>query len=158
MGLLARWFWGGATAVSEIVALATALAVTVAYHPKIALMPAGHAYALKLLVTVGITGATWLLSVLLLRKRSPDGLVDFYRRARPPGWWGPVAALAPDVQRGGLEGWRAAACGLLLVFGLTLGLGGWLLGAAGTQVWGWLAVAAAGGLGVAFSARGGGSQ
>ncbi|MFB3066824.1 MAG: sodium:solute symporter family protein [Planctomycetota bacterium] len=158
IALLARWFWWRATAVSEIVALATAFAVTVAYHPRIGLMPAGHAYALKLLVTAGITGAAWLLSVLLLRVRAPDGLVDFYRRARPPGWWGPVAALAPDVQRRRLDGWRAGVCGLLLVFGLTLGLGGWLLGAAGTGVWAWLAVAAAGGLGVAFSARGIGPQ
>ncbi|MFQ5844677.1 MAG: hypothetical protein ACE5JG_06775, partial [Planctomycetota bacterium] len=76
----------------------------------------------------------------------PERLVGFYRTARPPGLWGPVAALAPDVPRRRLEGWRAGLGGLLLVFGTTLGLGAWLFGEGAGVVLGWSLAAVLGAL------------
>jgi len=142
VALLARWFWWRATAAAEIVALVTALGASLVIRAHEPPLP----YAQKVLVTLGVTGLAWLATVLLFPPRDPARLVAFYRRARPPGFWGPVAALAPDVTSRPLEGWNDAAAGLMLVFGATLGIGGLLLGGVASGAAGLAAAAVGGGL------------
>ena len=89
------------------------------------LVPEGR---LCLVVLASISAA--LLSLAFTKRPDPRRLVGFYRAVRPVGAWGPVAALAPDVERprdgfgalGGILG------GVAMVYGLMLGLGFSLLG------------------------------
>jgi SSS family solute:Na+ symporter len=70
------------------------------------------------------------VAIVVAKRPDPASLVDFYRRVRPMGWWGPVRALAPDVERP-----REAApiavgviSGLCAIYGPMLGVGWFLLG------------------------------
>jgi len=132
IALLARWFWWRPTAVGEIVALSAALAATVAFR----VLDLGWPYPKVLLAVTAFTAGAWLLVTLFSKPTPPERLVAFYRRARPPGFWGPVAALAPDVEVEPLRGLGDGLAGLALVFGATLGLGGALLGLPGFAVGG----------------------
>jgi hypothetical protein len=64
-----------------------------------------------------------------VRRPDPATLVTFYRRVRPLGWWGPVAALAPEVVRvRELPAMLAGVLGgLACVWGAMIGAGLWLL-------------------------------
>lgn len=129
---LLRWVWWRIRAQHELVAMATSFAATVTLtfsdttwslgplSPGGVLAPEG-----RLLLVVGASLAAVGVALLLVPAPDPRGLVEFYRRVRPVGAWGPVAALAPDVRREG-EGRTVllgVAGGLALVYGATLGIG-----------------------------------
>ncbi|MEE4115054.1 MAG: sodium:solute symporter family protein [Marinilabiliaceae bacterium] len=89
---LLRWFWWRINAWTEIVAMfgATVVAVIlVLFVPDEAF--SGNvldAFSSKLLIAVGCTTVTWLLTTYLTRPESMDTLINFYQKIRPggPGW------------------------------------------------------------------------
>ena len=91
----------------------------------------------------------WVVVTLATPPTSMDHLVEFYRRVRPPGWWGPVRAAAGATGRAhtaelrqGLALW---ALGTAFIYTSMFALGklvllewGWgLLFTAGALVTGW---------------------
>lgn len=60
------------------------------------------------LLSIGLTTILWVVVALLTRPEPEETLVAFYRKARPLGWWGPIARKA------GVEplGWRPIVRGL----------------------------------------------
>ncbi len=156
-----RWFWWRVRASTEIVAMlassvsATGLATFDSGWPASALAPGGVlGFEGRLCLVVLFSGTCAVLSVLATKSPDPRSLVDFYRRVRPLGWWGPVRALAPDVvppqeTRAVLVGWVSSCA---LTYGLLFGAGAALLGR-GDLVAGWAAAAAAGALGCAWALR-----
>ncbi|MGQ9650508.1 MAG: sodium:solute symporter family transporter [Phycisphaerae bacterium] len=47
-----------------------------------------------ILSSIAMTLALWVLVVLLTKPEPEERLIEFYKRARPLGWWGPIAAKA----------------------------------------------------------------
>jgi Na+(H+)/acetate symporter ActP len=148
---LLRWVWWRVRAVHEITAMLASCAATVTltfwsttWHLG-PLSPGGElAEVGRLLLVVGFSLAAVLVALAFTRPPDPASLLPFYRRVRPIGAWGPVAALAPEVRRDG-EGAMVAlgvAGGLLLVYGATLGIGFFVLGRQGPATAAALAVVA----------------
>ncbi len=72
------------------------------------------------------------VAVSLARPERMDRLVEFYKRARPPGYWAPVAeAAGMDTRESQTRMWRAlggvALCSLSM-FSLLTGIGSFLVG------------------------------
>ena len=134
-----RWFWWRVQASTEIVAMTvsacTAVFVQVAgdsiQWPLGPLAPGGVITAEgRLCVVAFVSLFAAIVAVLAVRKPDPQSLVEFHRRVRPIGWWGPVRALAPDLH---LEGQFqvvliGAASGLALCWGGMLAIGYAILG------------------------------
>lgn len=86
---LARWFWWRVNAWSEIVAMASSFAVSLAIlawdrtHER-GQIPGQTAT----LLTIGVTTACWLAAAFLAPQTSEETLLAFYRKVRPagPGW------------------------------------------------------------------------
>jgi len=70
------------------------------------------------LTSIALTGVLWVVVALATRPEPEERLVEFYRRARPLGWWGPIAKMA-GVEAGGprtiLRGLGLAALGTVAV-------------------------------------------
>ena len=121
--LVLRWLWWRVTAWGEITCIAVSL---LAAGPLVAFVPSD---AWRLLAMAALaTGAG--VTASLATREDLGRLSDFYRRVRPPGWWGPVAAAAggdvrADVRRlgRGLAGMVTAA---LCVFSFLVGIGSWI--------------------------------
>ncbi len=146
-----RWLWWRVTAVTEIAAMIASSVTTVAitvwreeWSPLReidwqlgALSPGGDLTIEGRLVVV--VAVSMLVAALATWARKPDPtlLVDFYRRVRPLGWWGPVARLAPDVvvPRDGPAVIVGTLSSLALVYASMLGVGFWLLDEHSSLVW-----------------------
>ncbi len=154
---LARWFWWRVQAWTEIVAMcASATAATwLTFGKPIAaalqsslgidlLVPiADFAWPMgplapdgvlsgqgKVVVVLAVSIVCSLLSIALLKKPSPNRLIEFYTKVRPMGAWGPVRDLC-----GGLPAKEkplpiivGSLGGSLAILGTMLAMGGWLLG------------------------------
>jgi Na+/proline symporter len=126
--LVLRWLWWRITAWAE---LATLLASALLAPFLLWWLPPEQEALRLLLMALGSTTAG--IAVAIMGPREPMArLADFYRRARPPGFWGPVAAACGEDPR---EGPRRLARGLAAtglaawsVFALLTGLGTWLVG------------------------------
>jgi Na+/proline symporter len=157
---LARWLWWRVRAVHEIVAmLASASATSVLTFgvptgwPDGPLSPGGVlAPEGRLCLVVATSLLATLATLPFVRAPDPRALVDFYRRVRPMGAWGPVAALAPDVVRPRelLPVAVGALGALACILGAMLGAGLWLL-ARGHEAAVAVAIAVAGALAVRWS-------
>src|SRR5579863_3507994 len=92
-----RWYWWRINAWSEVSAMLSAFVVSVS------LQLGGHLdsdkpidFAWLMIVTVGITTATWLAVTFLTRPEPKEVLLAFYRRTRPSRTgWSPIARLGP---------------------------------------------------------------
>ena len=141
-----RWLWWRITALTEIAAMLTsALSSTLI---TLVLLPPGQASAWyhieyywdlgvlsdqgllsgpgRALVVTGCSMLAALATLLLTRRPDPKSSVEFYRRTRPIGFWGPVRALCPEVKS--IRGETVPAIvgslgGVGMLFGLTLGIG-----------------------------------
>ncbi|HEY6951432.1 MAG TPA: sodium:solute symporter family protein, partial [Bacteroidota bacterium] len=84
---LVRWFWWRVNAWSEVVAMVSSFAVSIAL-----LVLARHGFPLSthvaLLVTIGFTTFCWVLTAFLGPETDRRVLVEFYKKVRPfgPGW------------------------------------------------------------------------
>jgi len=106
-----RWYWWRINAWSEISAMITALALTLALHSQaVAEAVAGRPtiftgsdtvlFAKDVLTTTLVTTIVWI-TVTILTKREPENiLLSFYRKVRPDvTGWSAIAALAPEIPR-----------------------------------------------------------
>jgi solute:Na+ symporter, SSS family len=129
--LILRWYWWRINAWSEVSAMAVAALVSIVLQKTFGMSsadPLGFAHIM--LITVGITTATWLAVTFMTPPESKEQLLRFYRRVRPPAaLWGPVAQLAADVKpsrnlRYDLFDWLA---GCALIYGALFGAGKMIL-------------------------------
>jgi SSS family solute:Na+ symporter len=127
--LVLRWFWWRVTAWGELAAIATA---AIAVPLALAAIPE-HAAPLRLLAVAAACTAVTIAVSLWVRPASAADLLEFYRRVRPPGVWGPVARLAGDDPRQPLRelgrGTAATLACAATLFGALIGVGTWLVGA-----------------------------
>jgi len=96
---LLRWYWWRINAWSEIAAMTTALAVTLAFRWTVPFQGSEPTvFAKQTLLTTLVTTAVWVLVTLLTPPEPRDTLLRFYRRVRPDVFgWRPIAQLAADV-------------------------------------------------------------
>jgi hypothetical protein len=126
-----RWFWWRINAWSEISAMVASGVIAGALYIIARAMHVndGRYYPLILAITVAGSTAVWVAVTFATTPVSRERLVAFYRKVRPYGAWGPVAReadVAPVVGLGRqLLNWVA---GTVMVLGLTLSAGKFLLG------------------------------
>lgn len=151
--LVLRWLWWRVTAWGELSAI---LASAVLAPVLLAVIDTPDAEAIRLLLMFVGSTLTGVVVSLARPHRSLDRVADFYRRARPPGWWRPVAEAAGedpsgDVRRLG-TGLAAVAVGALSIF-CVLTLVGSLIAQSPPPVWlpwrpAWLVLLAVVGVGL----------
>jgi Na+/proline symporter len=97
---LLRWFWWRINAWTEIVAMivATITAVVLVFFVPDAAIQGDvlDAFTVRLLIAVGLTSATWLITTWLTKPEPDETLIRFYQITRPggPGWRSLVARAA----------------------------------------------------------------
>ena len=129
---LLRWYWWRINAWSEISAMITGFAVSVALQSAWKLdtdKPIDFAWIM--IITVSITTLVWLAVTFLTAPESKETLVAFYRRTHPSSTgWRPIAKLAPDVKPStdGLSNLVDWVAGCALIYGILFGTGKLLLG------------------------------
>lgn len=124
--LVLRWVWWRINAWGELACIgASAIAAPLA----LAIVPADWDAVRLLSVAVVATGAG-IAASLATGPEDRQRLVEFYRRARPPGFWGPIAAAAGDTGAGERlrDGLIATVTASVTVFCLLAGLGSWIIG------------------------------
>jgi SSS family solute:Na+ symporter len=159
---LARWVWWRVRAAHEIAAmLASALstlALTFVWDTDWTpgpLAPGGVLSAEgRLCLVVGFSLIAVLVVTPFVGRPDPATLLTFYRRVRPKGLWGPVAALAPEVERPRelLFMVTGVIGGLACVWGAMIATGLWLLDRGGEAAVA-LAVAGVGTAAMAWALR-----
>jgi Na+/proline symporter len=83
---------------------------------------------LVVFASIGATTALWFLVAWFTAPEPEERLIEFYRRARPMGWWGPIAGKAGEPRRslggGGpiLAGLGIATCGAVAVGAVIIAL------------------------------------
>jgi len=137
-----RWYWWRVSAWSEISAMIAATATSL--WLQLGVGPAGFGlsassrdaqvfFAYSILVTTAVVTVVWLAVTFLTPPTDAATLAAFYRHTRPSRrGWGPVAALAPDVQPDA-AGWvalRQWVLGCAAVYLSLFGIGDLLLGSA----------------------------
>ncbi len=79
---------------------------------------------LVVLTSIGLTCVLWIAVSLLTKPDPEEKLVEFYKRARPMGWWGPIARKAgmePAGSRPIFAGLGIAVAGAVTVAAGTIG-------------------------------------
>jgi SSS family solute:Na+ symporter len=129
--LLLRWYWWRINAWSEVSAMISGFAVSLALQTVWRLdTDQPRDFAWIMIITVSITTAVWLAVTFLTAPESKETLVAFYRRTRPgAAGWRPIASLAPDVRPSadGLSNLMDWIAGCALIFGILFGTGKLLL-------------------------------
>jgi hypothetical protein len=161
---LLRWVWWRVRGATELAAMLASVGTTV--FTKVAassgfvwpLGPLSPDGALssegRLVVVVSVSLVAAGLALALLPAPDPRTLVEFYRRVRPIGAWGPVRTLCPDVvpHNDLAPCLTGALSGLALTYGLMLAPGFFLLERHGPLALA-LGCALAGAFGVAHALR-----
>jgi hypothetical protein len=126
--LVLRWVWWRVTAWGEL----ACIGASVVMAPLLLWVIPGQQEEMRLLIMglgAGAIGATvsWFTG-----PEDIDRLETFYRRAQPPGFWGPIEQrVHPQKRDAARRFWRALlAMGLtaLSIFCLLTGIGTWLVG------------------------------
>lgn len=128
-----RWFWWRVNAWTEISAmLASALVAVLLYAlPKRADGSPLLTPQETLLATTAVSLAVSLVCTFLTAPVEEEKLIEFYRRVRPPGFWGPIAAKVPlpdSVRTAYLRDLANWVAGVALVLGATFSIGKFCLG------------------------------
>ena len=121
--LVLRWLWWRMNAWGEI----AAILVSAVMAPL--LLAFVEDEAVRLLAIAIVSTAAALTAVKLYGPESNDRLTAFYSRARPPGFWGPIAARLGLPDEGPRRLARALAATFvsgLSIFCLLVGAGSWL--------------------------------
>ena len=132
--LVLRWIWWRVTAWAEIAAAGVSLVVA----PALMVLLGDDRQAERLLIVAALATAGALAAILLGPREDPRRLAAFYGKARPLGFWGPIAAEAGDAPGAGPRrlaraAGATAACALSM-FCVLVGAGSWLT-AAPPPVW-----------------------
>ena len=80
---------------------------------------------IPILTSMGLTCLLWVAVALLTRPDPEEKLIEFYRRARPLGWWGPIAQKVdgrPADRRPVLTGLVIAILGTIMASAGTIAL------------------------------------
>ena len=153
--MILRWYWWRISAWSEIAALAaSAIVGSWCYVSGVVAGDDPNATAKRLLITVVVSTAAWLIVTFVTAPESAATLERFYERVRPhAAGWGPVArrvAVRSNDRLGlALLDWVA---GLGLIYGTLFGIGKLVLGERGAGA-GWLVLALICGAVIARSLR-----
>ena len=138
--LVLRWLWWRMNAWGEISAIVASLVLAPILLTTI---PAEQEVLRMLLVALGST-VTAVVVVFLTGPEEQSRLREFYRRAHPPGFWGPVAASLNEEPGLGPRRLQRALAAMLTsafsIFCLLTGLGTWLVGSPAPTwfPWRWL--------------------
>jgi len=122
--LVLRWLWWRITAWGEVAALGVSLVLAPVLIVKV---PQQHE-ALRLLLMAGAATLVGVVTSLVVGPEEIDRLREFYSRARPPGFWGPVRAPADAPARRLVRGLLATGTASLSVFCVLTAAGSWLAG------------------------------
>ena len=127
---LLRWFWWRINAWSEIAAMASSFAVSIALLAIRKYEWLEISDAEGLISVVAVTTAAWLLTTLLTSPESPATLADFCRRIQPagPGWRRVrTSANIPPARDSLTVGLACWVLGCLAVYAVLFGTGSLLL-------------------------------
>jgi len=96
--VLLRWYWWRINIWCELTSLISTAIIAIALlkHPVLGL---DDYYPVRLVITLFSCTAISLFVGFLTPPEPMEHLEKFYRRVRPAGWWGPVAARCPDVKK-----------------------------------------------------------
>ena len=133
---IGRWLWWRVRASTEIVAMITSSVVTITltfggFEWELGPLTSGGSLldTGRLILVVGASIGTSLLSMLFTQTPDPKSLVPFYEKVRPVGAWGPVRALskvkAPEGE--GTAALIGIFGGLGLIYGSMFTLGNFFL-------------------------------
>ncbi len=126
--LVLRWIWWRVTAWGELASIAASMIMA----PLLLWTLPGPQEEMRLLIMGLAAGAIGITVSWFTGPENLDRLETFYRRARPPGFWGPIEQRVQPERRNGVRRfWRAMlAMGLtaLSIFCLLTGIGTWLVG------------------------------
>jgi SSS family solute:Na+ symporter len=77
----------------------------------------------------------WVVVAWLTASDTDEHLDRFYRKVRPGGWWGPVAARCPEVVPDPMSArrrWAGWGAGIVFLYGCLLGIGHFATGRPGS--------------------------
>ncbi|OGH63751.1 MAG: hypothetical protein A3I06_10655, partial [Candidatus Lindowbacteria bacterium RIFCSPLOWO2_02_FULL_62_12] len=125
LGVL-RWYWWRINAWSEISALATSLILSNTFRLT-GFMDGDHLYPARFMIIMGVSTVVWVIVTFATKPVPQEHMVEFYRRVRPGGAWGPIRRLCPDIQGSGIDRLRiwSWALGVVTVYLALFGVG-WL--------------------------------
>jgi Na+/proline symporter len=125
--LVLRWLWWRMTAWGEIAAIAASLVLA---PILLFTVPIEHQGTRLFVMAIGGTLAGVLASYVS-GPESTERLTDFYRRAKPPGFWGPIAVASGEAADCAPRKLGRSIAAMLLcattVFCLLTGLGSWMV-------------------------------
>lgn len=115
LAMALRWFWWRVNGWADFAAKVLALPVTLLFEHSALVFGPRHdpvaglmrlfgggteddLFGVTFALTLVTTTALWLLVMALTPPEPAATLAAFYRRVRPYGWWGPVAARCPEVR------------------------------------------------------------
>jgi Na+/proline symporter len=131
--LVLRWLWWRVTALGEL----SSIVVSTLLSPVLLATVPDRYEALRLLLVAGAATAAAIAISLALPARDRKPIEAFYERVRPPGFWGPIAAVHGELESAPRKRlWRGlvrTAAGSLALFCALVGLGSWLVGT--TPAW-----------------------
>jgi len=126
--LVLRWTWWRINAWSEMAAVVASLVLA----PLLLVWLPDASEAWRLLAMAGLATSTAIVAAFATGPEPMARLVAFYQRARPPGFWAPVArAAGADRPRDPMrlaQGLAAVALAAFSIFCVLVGAGSWLLG------------------------------
>jgi SSS family solute:Na+ symporter len=89
-------------------------------------------FAVRLMINVVLSTICWVAVTFWTKPEDMEHLEKFYRRVRPGGWWGPVAARCPEIKQPSLYShWVGWFAGSVCMFCAMFGVGYLLMG----QTW-----------------------
>ena len=121
--------WTNLAASAGLIADSTVASVAVWYGPEYDFLR-----ALAILVVCTLL---WVAVAFLTASDTDERLEHFYRKVRPGGWWGPIAARCTDVRVDAMPGWRrwlGWAAGMVFLYGSLVGIGHLLTGRTGSGI------------------------
>lgn len=128
--LILRWLWWRMNSWGEISAIIASIIMT----PILLIGFPDLSDSVKLLLMAAVSLVSCLLGVFLVGKESDERLDDFYQRANPVGFWGPVAERNlskdpndPDPKKRFYTSILAMVTCALSIFCLLVGFGSWLI-------------------------------
>ncbi len=143
--LILRWLWWRFSAWGEIASIGATLVMIPVFMTVFADMPVEH----KMLWMAAIGATAGIVVSVLGGPEDRERLKSFYLRARPPGFWGPIAREAgddpADTRRRFGYGISATLLAAVSVFCALVGVGTWLLGSPAPHWfplarWAWIAL------------------
>ena len=133
---VARWFWWRVNAWSEISAMVASSLIGAALQLSPEWGGPTFPFAAKVFLNLIGSTAVWIAVTYATPPTSMERLVEFYRRVRPPGWWGPVREAIGQPPRARTEGLRRGlalwALGTTFIYAAMFAVGKLLL-----LEWGW---------------------